>query len=164
VENSLWKKGYGPVVRLTTVRMNEYSFRIYAIWLWCTDCALRARIQKEAWSLVIGAVVAWHELDDWDSIPVKDTKILIFYVVNSNFGLYGLFPCAKKLWRRRSLLSMWCSSHYPVEFYFQSVNILISWWKIWGWFYTFERYQFYFQIILIAWTPRRRHVTKVTDC
>jgi hypothetical protein len=36
---------------------------------------------------MIGAVVAWHGLDDWDSIPVKDTKILISYVVNNNFSL-----------------------------------------------------------------------------
>ena len=40
--------------------------------------------------------MAWHELDDWDSIPVKDTKILIFYFVSSNCGLYGLFPRSKE--------------------------------------------------------------------
>ena len=45
--------------------MNEYSFHIYAIWLLCSGSTLRARIQKEAWSLEIGAVVAWHEQDDW---------------------------------------------------------------------------------------------------
>jgi len=36
-------------------------------------------------------------LGDRDSIPAKDNKILIFYVVSSNFGLYGLFPRAEKL-------------------------------------------------------------------
>ena len=74
---------------------------------------------------MIGAMVSWHELDDWDSIPDKDAKILIFYVLSSNFGLYGLFPLAKKFERRWSLLSMWCRNYNFAEFRLQSVNILM---------------------------------------